>query len=94
MVITEDIGQLPAHTPMVVTRVDTSEFKGVDDHDCTSRASGMVYNGATSGFGRQLATAAVAAGDVVIATNPQIDRLDDLLAAHRTPGRAAASGCH
>lgn len=38
--------------------------------------------GATSGFGRQLASAAVAAGDVVIAAGRHIDRLDDLVAAH------------
>ncbi|VAZ66449.1 Putative short-chain type dehydrogenase/reductase/MSMEI_5872 [Mycobacterium kansasii] len=38
--------------------------------------------GATSGFGRQLALAAVAAGDVVIAAGRHIDRLDDLVAAH------------
>src|SRR5436190_11084542 len=56
----------------------------------TERAAGRVWliTGATSGFGRALAEAALAAGDTVVgaARNPQ--RLTDLVAAHA--GRAEA----
>jgi len=38
--------------------------------------------GATSGFGRAIAEAAAAAGDVVVATGRRVERLDDLVAAH------------
>src|SRR3954451_6306741 len=38
--------------------------------------------GATSGFGRAIAEAAVAAGDVVVGTGRRVERLDDLVARH------------
>jgi NAD(P)-dependent dehydrogenase (short-subunit alcohol dehydrogenase family) len=44
-----------------------------------------LITGATSGFGRSLAEAALAAGDVVIGTTRSPGRLDDLACAH--PGR-------
>ncbi len=50
-------------------------------------APGRVWliTGASSGFGRALAEAAIAAGDSVVGTARQTARLDDLVAAH--PGR-------
>jgi NAD(P)-dependent dehydrogenase (short-subunit alcohol dehydrogenase family) len=47
-----------------------------------------LITGATSGFGRALAEAAVAAGDIVVAAARSPDRLDDLVAAH--PGQVSA----
>jgi len=47
-----------------------------------------LITGATSGFGRALAEAAVGAGDLVVGAARNPDRLDDLVAAH--PGRVAA----
>ncbi|MBL1104771.1 SDR family NAD(P)-dependent oxidoreductase [Streptomyces sp. 5-8] len=47
-----------------------------------------LVTGATSGFGREIAEAAVAAGDVVIGAARRPDGLDDLVAAH--PGRVEA----
>jgi NAD(P)-dependent dehydrogenase (short-subunit alcohol dehydrogenase family) len=44
-----------------------------------------LITGASSGFGRALAEAALAAGDVVVGAARQTSRLDDLAAAH--PGR-------
>jgi NAD(P)-dependent dehydrogenase (short-subunit alcohol dehydrogenase family) len=44
-----------------------------------------LITGASSGFGRALAEAALAAGDSVVGTARQASRLDDLVAAH--PGR-------
>ena len=44
-----------------------------------------LITGASSGFGRALAEAAIAAGDSVVGTARQTARLDDLVAAH--PGR-------
>jgi NAD(P)-dependent dehydrogenase (short-subunit alcohol dehydrogenase family) len=41
-----------------------------------------LVTGATSGFGRAISEAAVAAGDVVIAAGRRPERLDDLVAAH------------
>lgn len=41
-----------------------------------------LITGATSGFGRALAEAAVRAGDVVIAAGRRVERLDDLVSAH------------
>ena len=53
-------------------------------------ASNRVWliTGATSGFGRALAEAAVAAGDIVVGAARRPDRLDDLVAAH--PGQLSA----
>ena len=53
----------------------------------TGRAGGRVWvvTGASSGFGRAIAEAAVAAGDVVVGTARRTDALDDLVAAH--PGQ-------
>jgi NAD(P)-dependent dehydrogenase (short-subunit alcohol dehydrogenase family) len=50
----------------------------------TGRAGGRVWviTGASSGFGRALTEAAVAAGDVVVGTARRTDALDDLVAAH------------
>lgn len=47
-------------------------------------AGGRVWlvTGATSGFGRAITEAAVAAGDVVVAAGRRIEQLDDLVAAH------------
>jgi NAD(P)-dependent dehydrogenase (short-subunit alcohol dehydrogenase family) len=59
-----------------------------------SQASGVrservwLITGATSGFGRSLAEAALAAGDVVVGAARSPGRLDDLVAAH--PGRVTA----
>jgi NAD(P)-dependent dehydrogenase (short-subunit alcohol dehydrogenase family) len=47
-----------------------------------------LITGATSGFGRALAEAAVAAGDLVVGAARSPARLDDLVAAH--PGRVSA----
>jgi NAD(P)-dependent dehydrogenase (short-subunit alcohol dehydrogenase family) len=47
-----------------------------------------LITGATSGFGRSLAEAALAAGDVVVGAARSPGRLDDLVAAH--PGRVTA----
>jgi 3-oxoacyl-[acyl-carrier protein] reductase len=54
----------------------------------TRTAEGRVWliTGTSSGFGRALAEAALAAGDTVIATARKPETLDDLAAAH--PGRA------
>src|SRR3954447_19926882 len=41
-----------------------------------------LITGATSGFGRALSEAAVAAGDIVVGAARSPDRLDDLIAAH------------
>ncbi|MEU1434377.1 oxidoreductase [Streptomyces sp. NPDC005775] len=53
-------------------------------------APGRVWliTGASSGFGRAIATAALAAGDTVVATARRPEALDDLIAAH--PDRAVA----
>ncbi|MFI6950406.1 oxidoreductase [Streptomyces sp. NPDC050422] len=53
-------------------------------------APGRVWliTGASSGFGRAIATAALAAGDTVVATARKPEALDDLVAAH--PDRAVA----
>jgi NAD(P)-dependent dehydrogenase (short-subunit alcohol dehydrogenase family) len=47
-----------------------------------------LITGATSGFGRAIAEAAVAAGDIVVGAARSPDRLDDLVAAH--PGQVSA----
>jgi NAD(P)-dependent dehydrogenase (short-subunit alcohol dehydrogenase family) len=47
-----------------------------------------LVTGAGSGFGRELTEAAVAAGDVVVATARRVTTLDDLVAAH--PSRVEA----
>ncbi|MGW0872858.1 oxidoreductase [Streptomyces sp. NPDC002740] len=47
-----------------------------------------LVTGASSGFGRAVAEAAVAAGDTVIGTARRVEALDDLVAAH--PDRAEA----
>jgi len=47
-----------------------------------------LITGATSGFGRALAEAVVAAGDIVVGAARSPDLLDDLVAAH--PGRVSA----
>jgi NAD(P)-dependent dehydrogenase (short-subunit alcohol dehydrogenase family) len=49
-----------------------------------------LITGATSGFGRALAEAAVAAGDIVVGAARDPGRLDELVAAH--PGRVSAVG--
>ncbi|MDT0270306.1 oxidoreductase [Streptomyces sp. DSM 44915] len=56
----------------------------------TRNASGRVWliTGASSGFGRAIAEAALAAGDTVVATARRPETLNDLLASH--PDRAAA----
>ncbi|WLQ38646.1 oxidoreductase [Streptomyces laculatispora] len=54
------------------------------------QAQGRVWliTGASSGFGRAIAAAALAAGDAVVATARRPEALDDLVAAH--PDRAVA----
>ena len=47
-----------------------------------------LITGANSGFGRAITEAAVAAGDVVVATARRVTALDDLVAAH--PGQVEA----
>jgi NAD(P)-dependent dehydrogenase (short-subunit alcohol dehydrogenase family) len=47
-----------------------------------------LITGASSGFGRAIAEAAVAAGDVAVGTARRVTALDDLVAAH--PGQAEA----
>lgn len=56
----------------------------------SGRSPGRVWliTGATSGFGRALAEAAVAAGDIVVGAVRSPGRLDDLVAAH--PGQVSA----
>jgi NAD(P)-dependent dehydrogenase (short-subunit alcohol dehydrogenase family) len=58
--------------------------------ESTREASGRVWliTGASSGFGRAIAEAALAAGDTVVATARKPDSLDDLVAAH--PDRVSA----
>jgi NAD(P)-dependent dehydrogenase (short-subunit alcohol dehydrogenase family) len=46
----------------------------------TSGSRVWLVTGATSGFGRAITEAAIAAGDVVVATGRRTDRLDDLVA--------------
>ncbi|MEU9201548.1 oxidoreductase [Streptomyces sp. NPDC048332] len=62
------------------------------EHSATARsnAPGRVWliTGASSGFGRAIATAALAAGDTVVATARRPEALEDLVAAH--PDRAVA----
>lgn len=55
------------------------------------KAPGRVWliTGASSGFGRAIAEAALAAGDAVVATARRPEALDDLVAAH--PDRAVAA---
>ncbi|MFI6653488.1 oxidoreductase [Streptomyces sp. NPDC050529] len=55
-----------------------------------NQAQGRVWliTGASSGFGRAIAAAALAAGDTVVATARRPEALDDLVAAH--PDRAVA----
>ncbi|WP_405764511.1 oxidoreductase [Streptomyces sp. NBC_00080] len=54
----------------------------------SEKAKVWLVTGASSGFGRAIAQAAVAAGDTVIGTARRIEALDDLVAAH--PDRAEA----
>ncbi|MFE6821872.1 oxidoreductase [Streptomyces sp. NPDC057690] len=54
----------------------------------SENAKVWLVTGASSGFGRAIAQAAVAAGDTVIGTARRIEALDDLVAAH--PDRAEA----
>ncbi|MFJ9024761.1 oxidoreductase [Streptomyces sp. NPDC102259] len=54
----------------------------------SENAKVWLVTGASSGFGRAIAEAAVAAGDTVIGTARRIEALDDLVAAH--PDRAEA----
>ncbi|MFE9859955.1 oxidoreductase [Streptomyces sp. NPDC005780] len=65
--------------------MDTEHAAAVRDN-----APGRVWliTGASSGFGRAIATAALAAGDTVVATARKPEALDDLVAAH--PDRAVA----
>ncbi|MFF1836418.1 oxidoreductase [Streptomyces sp. NPDC058231] len=58
--------------------------------DARSAATGRVWliTGASSGFGRSIAEAALAAGDTVVATARRPEALDSLIAAH--PDRAVA----
>ncbi|MCO5992919.1 oxidoreductase [Actinoallomurus rhizosphaericola] len=58
--------------------------------ESTRTASGRVWliTGASSGFGRAIAEAALAAGDTVVATARKPESLDDLVAAH--PDRVSA----
>ncbi|MET8144910.1 oxidoreductase [Sphaerisporangium sp. NPDC005288] len=62
----------------------------VDNGAPARPAAGRVWliTGASSGFGRAIAEAALAAGDTVVATARRPEAIDDLVAAH--PGRAAA----
>jgi NAD(P)-dependent dehydrogenase (short-subunit alcohol dehydrogenase family) len=57
----------------------------------TREAAGRVWliTGASSGFGRSIAEAALAAGDTVVATARRPEALDDLVSAH--PGRAVSA---
>lgn len=48
----------------------------------TSSNRVWLITGATSGFGRALATAAIQAGDVVVAAGRRVERLDDLVREH------------
>lgn len=54
----------------------------------SENAKVWLVTGASSGFGRAIAQAAVAAGDTVIGTARRIEALDDLVAAY--PDRAEA----
>ncbi|MEW2488379.1 oxidoreductase [Streptomyces sp. NPDC048411] len=58
--------------------------------DARTEPTGRVWliTGASSGFGRSIAAAALAAGDTVVATARRPEALDDLIAAH--PDRAVA----
>ncbi|WP_131736275.1 oxidoreductase [Actinomadura roseirufa] len=47
-----------------------------------------LITGASSGFGRAIAEAAIAAGDIAVAAARRVEALDDLVAAH--PGRVEA----
>ncbi|WP_433247046.1 oxidoreductase [Streptosporangium sp. CA-135522] len=60
------------------------------EHTPTHETIGRVWliTGASSGFGRSIAEAALAAGDTVVATARKPEVLDDLVAAH--PDRAVA----
>ncbi|MFC4587239.1 oxidoreductase [Sphaerisporangium corydalis] len=60
------------------------------EHTSTREAPGRVWliTGASSGFGRSIAEAALAAGDTVVATARRPEVLDDLVRAH--PDRAVA----
>ncbi|MFE7931543.1 oxidoreductase [Streptomyces sp. NPDC057456] len=54
----------------------------------SENAKVWLVTGASSGFGRAIAEAAVAAGDTVIGTARRIEALDDLVAAHPDRGEA------
>jgi NAD(P)-dependent dehydrogenase (short-subunit alcohol dehydrogenase family) len=62
------------------------------EHVASPQATGRVWliTGASSGFGRAIAEAALAAGDTVVAAVRRPAAVDDLTAAH--PGRVAAAG--
>lgn len=68
----------------------TTENTALDSTAPARRADGRVWliTGASSGFGRAIAEAALAAGDTVVATARRTESLDDLVAAH--PDRAVA----
>jgi NAD(P)-dependent dehydrogenase (short-subunit alcohol dehydrogenase family) len=73
-----------------MTTENTRNAENKAENNADREAAGRVWliTGASSGFGRAIAEAAVAVGDTVVATARRPAALDDLVAAH--PDRAVA----
>ena len=69
-------------------RVDAPGPRRRASEERTRMSRVWLITGASSGFGRAIAEAAVAAGDMVVGTARRVAALDDLAAAH--PGQAEA----
>jgi NADP-dependent 3-hydroxy acid dehydrogenase YdfG len=62
----------------------------IQDADAATNPRVWLITGASSGFGRAIATAALDGGDIVVATARRPQALDDLIAAYPTRAQAIA----
>ena len=62
----------------------------INDADAATNPRVWLITGASSGFGRAIATAALDGGDIVVATTRRPQALDDLIAAYPTRAQAIA----
>jgi NAD(P)-dependent dehydrogenase (short-subunit alcohol dehydrogenase family) len=62
----------------------------INDADAATNPRVWLITGASSGFGRAIATAALDGGDIVVATARRPQALDDLIAAYPTRAQAIA----